>query len=495
MSPSTTLPISRLINVQVNLTATAAQAQNFNSLLILGNSSVIDVVSRMRTYSTLTQVSTDFGTSAPEYLAAALWFAQVPQPTQLFIGRWAQTASKGQLFGGTLPAATTLATFTAIASGGFKITIDGGAQTNITGLNFTGAASLSAVAGIIQAALTGATCTYDSVFNRFFITSNSTGATSSISFLVAPATGTDISGTLQMQSTSSGAYQANGIAAESAVSAVTTFDTTFGQQWYALSITGALDADHQAVAAFIEGTTTFHFYGVSTQAAGVLNSSSTTDIAYLLSQSKYKRTAVQYSSSSLYSAVSLLGRILTVDYTANSSVITLMYKQEPTVTPETLNTTQIAALETKNCNVFVSYNNNTSIIEQGVCTSGDFIDTVIASHIFSNTVQTAVYNLLYTSTTKIPQTDGGMHQIITTVENVCSQFVANGWIAPGVWTNNGFGTLQTGQFMPTGFYVYAPPVSTQSTANRAARLAVPIQVAVKLAGAVHTASISVTVNP
>ena len=41
-----------------------------------------------------------------------------------------------------------------------------------------------------------------------------------------------------------GAYQSNGIAAETALAAVTLFDTDFGQKWYGLAIAGAADADH-----------------------------------------------------------------------------------------------------------------------------------------------------------------------------------------------------------------------------------------------------------
>ena len=67
-----TLPVSNLVNVQVNLTATPGQAQSLSNILIVGSSDVIDVTQRIRTYSTLSQVATDFGTSAPEYFAANL---------------------------------------------------------------------------------------------------------------------------------------------------------------------------------------------------------------------------------------------------------------------------------------------------------------------------------------------------------------------------------------------------------------------------------------
>jgi len=84
-----TLPVSRLISIAVSLTAAGAKAQNLSTLLILGSSTVIDVVERYRNYATLDAVAADFGTTAPEYLAAQLWFGQSPAPTSLLIGRWA----------------------------------------------------------------------------------------------------------------------------------------------------------------------------------------------------------------------------------------------------------------------------------------------------------------------------------------------------------------------------------------------------------------------
>jgi hypothetical protein len=192
--------------------------------------------------------------------------------------------------------------------------------------------------------------------------------------------------------------------------------------------------------------------------------------------------------------VSALARIMTTDYTANNTVITLMYKQEPGIVPETLNETQVNNLEAKNGNVFVAYNNNTAIIEPGVCFSGDFLDTVIGTDWLALNIQTDVYNLLYTTPTKIPQTDAGNHQIATTIANRCSQGVTNGLLAPGVWNQAGFGSLKQGDYLPDGFYVYAPPIASQVQADRAARKSVTFQVAAKLAGAIQTVDILINVN-
>jgi hypothetical protein len=493
------LSINRLINVSVNLGPAAAQMQNTSTLLILGSSDIIDPTERFRNYTSLAGVAADFGTSAPEYAAANLYYQQAPQPISLQIGRWAQAATAGQLRGGLLSTAQqSLAIWNAITTGAFKVAIDGAAAADITGLNFSGAANLNAVAALIQTALqvahAGMTCVWNSVYNRFEIKSGTTGAASSVSFLTAPGSGTDISATLGMTATFSGSYLAPGIAAESALAAATLFDVDYGQGWYALTILGASDADHTSVAAYIEAATNKHIYGVSTQASGVLSSVSTTDIAYLLAHLAYKRTVVQYSSTTAYAVCSLLGRILTVDYSGNNTVITLMYKQEPGIVAETLNSTQIDALEAKNCNVFVAYNNSTAIIEKGVVASGEFLDIITGTDWLSLDIQTAIYNLLYTSTTKIPQTDAGNQLIATAIEAECSRAVRNGLLAPGIWTVGGFGSLNQNDFLPKGFYVFAPLAAQQSTADRAARKSVAIQVAAKLAGAIHTVNVVINVN-
>lgn len=323
--------------------------------------------------------------------------------------------------------------------------------------------------------------------------SPATNATASGATLTG-GSGTDISAAMAMNSNSSGAYVAQGAAAETAVAAAALFDEYYGQTWYALEIPSAIDADHIAVGGYIEATDNKHIYGVATQEAGALSAVSTTDIAAVLAGFGYKKSTVQFSSNNAYSIASLLGRAINVDYNENSSVITLMYKQEPGIVPENLTSTQANALENKNCNVFTAYNNNTAIIQYGTMASGDFIDEITFSDWLAVTVMNNVYNLLYTPKTKIPQTDAGTHLIVTTCEAVLSQAVRNGGLAPGVWNSDGFGTLKQGDYLPKGFYVYAPPVALQFQADREARKSVPIQIAAKLAGAIHTVDIRINIS-
>ncbi|MDE9496172.1 DUF3383 domain-containing protein, partial [Xenorhabdus bovienii] len=111
-----------------------------------------------------------------------------------------------------------------------------------------------------------------------------------------------------------------------------------------------------------------------------------------------------------------------------------------------------------------------------------------------NYVQTNLYNLMYTSTTKIPQTDEGVTQLLVNVEQSLSQGVTNGLVAPGAWGGDTFGALNRGDMLTKGYYTYAAPIADQVQAEREKRKAPVIQCAIKLAGAVHFADVIINVN-
>ena len=492
---ATGLNVNNVVNVSVNLSPIAATARDFGALLILGSSDVIDTGQRMRTYSDLDGVASDFGTTAPEYLAANLFFSQSPQPAILYVGRWAQTATNGTLNGGVLTASEQLmSAWTSVTAGSMKIDIDGATKT-LSALNFSAQTNLNGVASVIDTALTGATVTWDSTSGRFTVKSDTTGVTSTVGYASATGSGTDISAQLKL-TTGAASAPVDGIAAETLVSALTTF-ADMSNDWYGVTVATATapnDAAYLAAAAFIEGAAVSHILGITITNTQALDSTVTNDLPSLLKTANYKRTVTQYSSSSPYAVASLLGRAFTVDFTANNSTITLKFKQEPGVSAEKLTQTQANALKAKNCNVFVAYANDTAIIQEGVMANGYFFDEVHGTDWLQNEVQNNVYNLLYQSTTKIPQTDAGVNLIVNVIESTMDEAVNNGLVAPGVWNAGGFGELSQGDTLTKGYYVYAPKVATQTQAARETRVAPTIQVAAKLAGAVHKVNVIINVN-
>jgi len=601
------LPVSNVVNVQVVMSPVAAATRNFGSLLIAGDSSIIDTTERLRLYTTIAAVAADFGTSAPEYQAAALYFGQTPQPSYMYIGRWARTATAAIVRGGLLSAAAQVMTnWTVISAGSFAITIDGVVKT-LSGLSFTAASNLNAVASTITTALSSAgTCVWNATYQRFEISSATTGAgvkaagtitmstnpsasdtvviggttitfvasaptgnqvligtsaantaanlqafliasndvnivkcayatsgavttltytsvgtagnaftlaktgtnitvsgatlsggvnASSITYATPTGSGTDISTMLGLTS-GVASTPAQGSSAETAAAAVAAFDN-MSNDWYGLYFAASVamaDSDNLAVAAYIEADNTSRIYGVTTQNVLALVPTSSADIASQLKALGYKRTFVQFSSSNQFAAASIFGRAFTVNFGGSNTTLTIKFKQEPGVVAETLTSSQAAALAAKNCNVFVAYNNSTSIIQEGVMVNGYFFDEVHGTDWLQNDVQTAVYNLLYTSTTKIPQTDAGVNLILSTISKELDQAVTNGLVAPGVWNAAGFGALNQGDTLSKGYYVYAPPIATQNQSDRSARKAPVIQCAIKLAGAVHFVNVVINVN-
>ncbi|WP_090138317.1 DUF3383 family protein [Kosakonia oryziphila] len=377
------LPLSRVTNVTVMLSARAAQGRNFGSMLLLGDSTVIPISERMRLYSSADDIGDDFGVESEEYKAAVIWFSQSPQPTQVYVGRWAKTLATGEI-------------------------------------------------------------------------------------------GTDET-LLQ------------------AVNALMDYNSWYGLHLAVPEADYPVDAEIINVAAAIEAASVSRILGITTSEADTLVAATTTDLASKLKAAKYSRTFIQYSTSSRYAALSAFARAFTVDFTASNTTITLKFKQEPGVTYETLTTSQANNLEAKNCNVYVYYENDTAILEQGVMSNGDFFDERHGLDWLQNAVQAADYNTLYTSTTKIPQTDAGTTTRMANIEAVLDKAVNNGLFAPGKWTGGPIGQLANGDTLTKGYYLYAKSVADQLQTDREARKGVPIQVAGKLAGAVHYGGVAITV--
>ncbi|HBS6341504.1 TPA: DUF3383 domain-containing protein [Klebsiella pneumoniae] len=266
--------------------------------------------------------------------------------------------------------------------------------------------------------------------------------------------------------------------------------------WYGMEIADSADlveADVISVAAAIEASSLSRILAVTTADVNVLVAGNTDNIGYKLKAAGYARTFWQYSSSSKYAAISAFGRAFTVNFTGNNTTITLKFKTEPGITYETLTTAQAAAIDAINGNVYVYYANDTAIIQQGVMANGDFFDERHGLDWLQNYVQTNLYNLLYTSTTKIPQTDAGVTRLMTNVEASLDQAVNNGLIAPGVWNGGPIGQIESGDTLTKGYYVYADAVANQAQSDREARKSPVIQAAIKLAGAIHYGDVQINV--
>jgi hypothetical protein len=135
----------------------------------------------------------------------------------------------------------------------------------------------------------------------------------------------------------------------------------------------------------------------------------------------------------------------------------------------------------------------------GVFCSGEntFVDEIYNELWIKAAIQVAGFNYLRQTNSKIPQTESGVDGLKNAYRKVCEQAVTNGFLAPGSWTSpDSFGSREAliRCIKDIGYYVYSEPVADQAQADREARKAPLVQIAVKAAGAVHSSNIIVSVN-
>jgi hypothetical protein len=492
------LSVGRLIRTTVNLSPLAAQRRGFGTLLVLGDSDVMSPAENPVPYLDTASVGAVYGLNAPEYLEAQAYFGQSPKPAQIMMGRWARTDTAARLRGGVLTAAQQLmSAWTTFTTGTFTIGVGTpsvpkaitvptlAAQTNLNGV----AAQITAG---LATATAGVTCVWDG--DQFVFTTTATGVNAALTFLTASGAGQDMSTALK-GTAALAAAPVPGFAAEAPVDAASRMANK-SALWFGLSYAASVkpsDDQNVAVAGFIEGLELERMFGATITSTTVLDSAITNDLASRLKALGYKRTFTQYSANE-HAVASMFGRAFSVNFAANRSTITLMYKQEPGIAAEYIDESQAQTLKAKNCNVFVNYVNNTAIIQYGTMASGAYFDEIHGLSWFKDALQNAEFNLLYTSKTKVPQTDPGQNDLVTTASAACDEAVNNGLVAPGQWNADGFGQLSRGDYLPSGYYIFTSPIALQEQSVREGRVAPPLQIAIKLAGAFQELDIIVDVN-
>lgn len=87
-----------------------------------------------------------------------------------------------------------------------------------------------------------------------------------------------------------------------------------------------------------------------------------------------------------------------------------------------------------------------------------------------------------------------MTRLYNALTEVCETARKVGFIESGVWKANDLLDLKYGDTLPSGYLIQSEPVDMQVQADREARKAPPIYVALKLAGAIHHVTVQVDVN-
>ena len=194
-----TIPASQLVDITPRVIGGGLSGLAFVGTFLSKNAS-LPAATAVPFYSQ-SAVGDYFGTGSDEYALAGNYFVadsnSSKKPDVLWFMRKVDTAMAAFIRGGS-PAP--LASLKAVTTGAMTITVDG-TEKALSSLDFSSATSYSDVASVISTALsTAATCTFNSSFGAFVVTSATTGAESTITFAGSPASGTDVSEMLGLTS-------------------------------------------------------------------------------------------------------------------------------------------------------------------------------------------------------------------------------------------------------------------------------------------------------
>lgn len=263
------------------------------------------------------------------------------------------------------------------------------------------------------------------------------------------------------------------------------------QEWYIGYICDPTKAEILDVANYIESASPPSIYAYTTSDSDIL-SNTPGNVIESLYEDGIRRTIGQYSTTN-HAIMAIIGYAMGANTHTVNSAYTLRSKPEVGVKAEKITNTQLTMLKNKNCNVYVNRGSVYNLFENGVMANGVPFDEVLNLDMLTNEIQSAVISALQT-TTKIPQTDPGMDNLLNEITAPLEKYRSIGFIAPGIWKSAPILTVNTGDVLERGYLILSGSIDEQSQADREARKAPPIYILLKLAGAIETAAIKAYVN-
>lgn len=189
------------------------------------------------------------------------------------------------------------------------------------------------------------------------------------------------------------------------------------------------------------------------------------------------------------------GRGFSTNFDGSNTTQNMHLKDLSGVQPDsTLNQTLLDLCTAAGADVYGSFQGIPKIFESG---ANRFFDQVYNEGWLVGAIQIAGFNYLATASTKIPQTENGMDGLKGAYRQVCEQANANAYSAPGKWNSATTFGVQSDflqNITQRGYYIYSTPIAQQSQADRAARKAPLVQIALKESGGINSSTVIVVVN-
>lgn len=212
---------------------------------------------------------------------------------------------------------------------------------------------------------------------------------------------------------------------------------------------------------------------------------------------KYRRTIGIYSTKHDDAVAGIMAYAMGMMTGTINSAFTLKFKGIVGVTTENseaaISVSAVDKLKKQNGNIYVNRGFYYDMFEEGTMADGTFFDEIIYLDKLKNDCQLALMDL-FVQNAKIAQTEGGMTRIHNALNGVLKDYQRIGYLETGVWHGDTILGLKYGDTVNNGYLVQSEPIAEQNQADRENRIAPPIYIALKLAGAIHSAVVQIDVN-
>jgi|GEM_PF-1268724 len=495
--------LPRSLDVQITLSRPQAETRTDLSIMCvaLEDLGFTPDSGRVRFYSTIEAVETDFIAGSAAHQAASAFFSQTPRAITMAIGEVYLSNLPAQLVSASLTAAD-IAAIKLITTGSMDITFDdgsGSATITATGMNFASVATIEDIVAVIDAALTASGLsasvkTIPGTGKTINITVDGAGGEDfSITFPEAAISGVFAGTALKLTDAIGGkalnGYTATNIADE--LASIQNAANNSGKYIYGWALGASLRdvAIQTAAAEWVQPRT--GMMALLTNDVNALDADADDDLGSVLSAAGNRRAVPMYhDNSQRYPDVSILAYMLHVDYRLQDSTVTAKFKVLPGVETVQLTETQWSTLQGKGYNTYTAIGNDVRTYRDGVTSeAGWYMDTVINLDNFVEDLSVNVYNV-FLRNKKVPYTRHGQMLLVDPCKDVGYQYTFNGTFADREELDT---TVKSGVSITKAVQINPTPISLMSAADRAARSGPPIQMIVQEAGAIHSIAVNVEV--
>lgn len=483
------VPLSYTINVSLSAVPQGLADFNTNSIAIFSNEPA-GFSESYRAYLMPTGVADDFGTNSLTNKMATALYAPVPNfktgGGYLYIFPFGGVNATSGTFT-TIDLTDNIDNFKAISDGGLNITIDG-TTSLVTGLDFTTIKNLDDIVTVLKKKNLDVDIEVNEGAIEF--TSRRAGTTSAVEIVaITQADVTDLSGASFFDASnglSSAGTDASGETLAEAVARAQK-EVYFGG---VLTTQIVDDTTRTGNATAIQALDCVYYDSLQ----------SMTDIAVLGATIKAaglgKTRTLAYSENNGKVAIASYCTIAkSVNYKASNTAKTMNLKTlTGTAGDKGLSDTYLLNAQANGVDVYgltgglsVVYSND----------NNGYTDDIENQLWIKKALEVAGFNYLRQTNTKIPQTEEAMTGLRNAYAQVCEQAIRNGVVAAGTWnTVVPFGDPEDFKrnIEEKGYYIYSIPISQQSQADREARKAPVVQIALKFSGALHFSDVIVTIE-